>query len=167
MMPEWIAEKIRKREAGFEASGVSFRQDSPFGNRDMIALAVGKSRAYRRGIVPVDASPLVTPVILQDKTMVPLRFISEAFGFSVEWDEGEQKVTLEKDGVCVECWIEISLLSAPVLVEERTFLPLRDVAEAIGKQVYWDDRGIILIGDDDSFLPEKEFFDLVIDYLGY
>jgi hypothetical protein len=44
---------------------------------------------------------------------------------------------------------------------------LRDVAEAIGKQVYWDDRGIILIGDDDSFLPEKEFFDLVIDYLGY
>lgn len=38
-----------------------------------------------------------TPIIANDTAMLPIRFIAESFGFSVEWDEAIQKVTITKN----------------------------------------------------------------------
>lgn len=35
-----------------------------------------------------------TPVIINDRTMLPIRFIAEGFGFDVEWEQTTQTVTL-------------------------------------------------------------------------
>jgi len=48
----------------------------------------------------------VPPFIQNDRTMVPVRFISEAFGADVYWDEGARLVTIEKDnGVLIQLTI--------------------------------------------------------------
>lgn len=49
-----------------------------------ISLAIGSQTAY------VDGKRLkmdVSPIIVNKRTLVPIRFISEAFGYQVQWDE--------------------------------------------------------------------------------
>jgi hypothetical protein len=38
----------------------------------------------------------VTPLIKDSRTFVPLRFISEAFGYQVNWDAKTQTVTISQ-----------------------------------------------------------------------
>lgn len=87
-----------------------------------------------------------------DRTLVPLRAIGEVSGYAVEWTEDEQKVTLSQNDRQIELFIGkadikvrtgddepeiIETDSAPVIVEERTFLPLRIIAELMGYEVDW------------------------------
>ena len=38
----------------------------------------------------------VAPLILENRTFVPIRFISEVLGFQVNWNEENREVTIEK-----------------------------------------------------------------------
>lgn len=110
----------------------------------------------------------VVPTIVNDNTLVPVRFISESFGLEVDWNEAERKVTAkgaDKEIVMVIGSNEYTvngetktLETAPQIIYERTMLPLRAVAESLGKQVFWDERGLIVIGDseftDTESIPE-------------
>lgn len=99
---------------------------------------------------------LEEPAYTKDgRTLVPVRVISEGFGLNVDWDEANQKVTIGSD---IEMTIgqnkmkvgskTVSLEVTPELNNGRTYLPLRVFAEeALGKKVFWDDRGLIVIGD--------------------
>ena len=108
----------------------------------------------------------VVPYMSGGRTLVPLRFVSETLGAEVEWDEAAQKITITKDGTAVEMTIgsEIYTLNgksrridaAPVISEERTFVPLRAVAEALGKKVAWDESGVIYISDEVEELESDE-----------
>ncbi len=54
-----------------------------------ISLTVGKNFAYKNGEkIPLDT----TAIIKGDRTMVPLRFISECFGAHVYWNSSKRKV---------------------------------------------------------------------------
>ncbi len=74
------------------------------------------------------------------RTQFPIRFVSEALGYSVQWDEGQRKVTISKNGHTVEMFIgqktyyvdgqPREMDTAPVLTQGRIFVPLRFVAEA-------------------------------------
>lgn len=58
-----------------------------------IELTIGKQ------IVTVNSKAInldIAPVIMNDRTMVPLRFVAEVLGCKVGWDETTQKVTIEK-----------------------------------------------------------------------
>ncbi|MCC8168978.1 MAG: copper amine oxidase N-terminal domain-containing protein [Oscillospiraceae bacterium] len=100
----------------------------------------------------------VVPFIAEgDRTLVPVRFISESFGMEVGYDDASRKVTLSGGGYD----IEMTLDSAEYTVNGegktldvtaksyngRTMIPLRAMAEAIGKNVFWDPSGYIFIGD--------------------
>ena len=41
------------------------------------------------------ANPKVVPLLIEGRTMLPARFISEAIGKRISWDAEEQKVTIE------------------------------------------------------------------------
>jgi adenylate kinase len=57
----------------------------------VIQLTIGKNIAMIDGIpVPLD----VPPIILNGRTMVPIRFISEAFGAEVQWDAETRTVRI-------------------------------------------------------------------------
>ena len=89
----------------------------------------------------------VQPQIIKDRTMVPLRAIFEALGAEVAWDDATKTVTAKKDDVTIKMTIgadsfmrnseKISLDSPATIVDSRTLVPVRAIAESFGSQVGW------------------------------
>lgn len=60
-------------------------------NGDIITLTLGSQTAF----LNEEAHTLdVTPVSINDRTMLPIRFIAESFRFDVEWDGDTQTITI-------------------------------------------------------------------------
>lgn len=91
-----------------------------------------------------DAQPYINK---DDRTMVPIRFIAEALGAKVDWDNSTQTAIIEKGK---KITLKIGEKRAFVdgqqktfdtkaeLKQERTFVPLRYVSETLGVTVDWD-----------------------------
>ncbi len=97
-----------------------------------------------------EAFTLDVPAMLIDgRTMVPFRAICEALGATVDWDDPTQTVMVVKEETTLELQIGNPMikkngknkeLDVPAqLVEERTLVPVRAVAEGLGAIVEWDD----------------------------
>ncbi|HWP98777.1 MAG TPA: stalk domain-containing protein [Syntrophomonadaceae bacterium] len=81
----------------FDALSVPVEWDSPTQTvtatkgRDHLILTIGSASAYKNG----QAMTLDTPAsLVNDRTMVPLRFVSEALNAKVAWDEDTQTATV-------------------------------------------------------------------------
>ncbi len=114
-----------------------------------ILLRIGGSSAYVNGnTILLDAPPFIRG----GRTMVPIRFISEAFGAGVQWNAQDQSVTIDLKDTRLTLWIgrtqaiiekrgvrqNISLDVAPQIAQNRTFVPLRFVAEGFDAQIEWN-----------------------------
>lgn len=92
-----------------------------------------------------DAQPFIDA---QSRTQVPLRFVSEALGAKVGWDSKNQKVTVKLDGKNVVLYIgkkeyqvdgvTKKMDTGALLKQNRTFVPIRFVSEALGASVKWE-----------------------------
>lgn len=109
---------------------------------------------------PIDAeNSSVTPIIQNDRTLVPLRYIAEAFGADVKWNADTQTAEIVKGTDTVSITIgadkyiangvEKELDSPAQIINDRTLVPIRAVLESFGKKLYWND-GIIVISDTDA-----------------
>ncbi len=88
------------------------------------------------------------PFLLNSRTYVPLRLLAESMGLTVEWNQNTFEVTLRGESVEINIPIghdfglrngsEFPLLGQAVLRNDRTFIPVRSVAEALGSRVYWE-----------------------------
>ena len=88
------------------------------------------------------------PYIENSRTLVPVRFVTEALGAEVEWIQTEQKVKIKKDGELIELVIgqknvksgdKIVQLDVPAKIKNsRTMVPLRFVSEALSAGVEWN-----------------------------
>lgn len=107
-----------------------------------------------------------SPILIDDRTMVPIRAISEALGADVGWDDATQKVTLSRAGRLIELTLDrktaivdgmpIELDVAPTLYNDRTLLPLRFVSEQFGQVVEWEEANQrISIYEDTSVLGDS------------
>ncbi len=90
----------------------------------------------------------VAPVIVHDRTMLPARFVAENLGAKVEWDEADGGVvTITGESVVIVLHIgrdtatvngkDIVLDSPPFIENDRTYTPLRFIAEHLGASVEW------------------------------
>ena len=124
-----------------------------------VKLVIGIPTALVNGIpkrVDNDNTEVVPYISSEDRTLVPIRFISESLGAEVNWDDATRTVTVTKGDTAINMVIgntEYSvngeartMETAPVITQDRTMLPLRAAAEALGQKVYWND-GLIVIGD--------------------
>lgn len=104
----------------------------------------------------------VAPYIKNSRTYVPIRFIAEELGFDVKWDAKTKKVTMSDGKSTVELTIgsktmlvngkKVKLDAPAEIKDQRTFVPLRAIAEAFGKKVeYSNDYRAVCIGDDVRF----------------
>lgn len=120
-----------------------------------LVLTIGLSRAVINGNnTMIDSQPGVVPFIDNDITLVPLRFISEALGYTVTYDEENKGVTLVKDDTTVKLTIgsdvytvngkEDKFEARVRLMYDRTFVPLRALSEIIGMDVEWDNGTITI-----------------------
>jgi uncharacterized protein YbbC (DUF1343 family) len=90
-----------------------------------------------------------------NRTMVPVRAISEALGAEVGWDPAGYEVTISRDRLTVNLTIgsntaavngvEVIMDTEPVIKNDRTMVPLRYVGELLGADVDWDDVQRIVI----------------------
>ena len=142
-------------------------------NKNQVSLFINSPVAFAKGIeTRVDPNNIdVMPVILNDRTLVPVRFIAESFGADVGWNADERAATVTLDDKTIKLTLDsnqmdvngaISELDVPAqVISDRTMIPLRALVEALGKKVFWDPRGLISIGDsekpfgDDSYLVDS------------
>ena len=101
--------------------------------------------------VIIDGVPLSTdqaPVMVNGRTMVPLRAIFEAFNTTIRWDQKTQTVTAYKDDTTIILKIgsKIATINNKAVtldvpgqnLKGRTMVPTRFVSEALGHEVGWN-----------------------------
>ena len=90
----------------------------------------------------------VPPVILNGRTLVPLRAIFEKLGAEVSWDAVSETAIGVRRGVKVSVTVNssaatingkaVTLDQPATLIDGRTLVPLRFVSESFGAEVSWD-----------------------------
>lgn len=103
----------------------------------------------------------VAPYIQNERTMVPIRFISETLGYKVTWDNDKREVGVKGKDTEILLKVdsknalvngkEVKLDSPASIKKERTFVPLRFVAENLKAEVKWDKENFkVIINDKNS-----------------
>lgn len=144
-----------------EEEQVVIEQDSIMPDySDVISKLSGKVALHTNGgtfFANGKKSKLENPAYIKNgRTLVPVRAVSEGFGLKVTWDADTKRVTIGND---IEMTIghstmkvgskSVTLDVAPEIKNGSTYLPLRALAEqALDKNVFWDDHGIIVISDE-------------------
>ena len=115
------------------------------------------------GIIPVSGNANVTvtvdgkKVIFPDakpfidengRTLIPVRFVTEDLGANVEWNAESREVYITKDGVSIMIRIgeerilangSTKIMDTKAIIRyDRTYVPIRYVAEELGATVGWD-----------------------------
>lgn len=116
---------------------------------NVVTMYIGDKSVHINGNV---TSWDVAPVIEKDRTLVPLRGISEALGYNVEWNDSDKRITMTKDNTEIIMFIGSNIVIvngetrtwdvAPKIDEDswRTLVPLRPIAELLGYFVIWKDE---------------------------
>ncbi|MDR2087832.1 MAG: N-acetylmuramoyl-L-alanine amidase [Clostridiales Family XIII bacterium] len=116
-----------------------------------IAEGIAFCEAFPVGLV-LDGLPVesdVPPVIVRERTLIPARALFERMGASVSWDEAMRRVTVSTTGAGIvlaidafEYEINGNIYSTdvpPLIIGERTMIPVRVAAESLGLRVNWDE----------------------------
>ena len=94
----------------------------------------------------------VAPFIHKSRTMLPIRFVAEALGFTVTWDAKTKTVYLVDKENIIQIPVETNNIIVngktfvsdvkPMIKNNRTMLPIANVARALGledgKDIFWD-----------------------------
>lgn len=120
-------------------------------SRKVIALTLGQKEYLVNG---VSQQMDTEPIIHEDRTMLPVRYLTEPLGATLDWDGAAQKVTVVLNDKTIELFIgqnkarvngqEVMIdpanpAVAPITVPPgRTMLPLRFISENLGCSVEWD-----------------------------
>ncbi|OPY57983.1 MAG: hypothetical protein A4E55_01251 [Pelotomaculum sp. PtaU1.Bin035] len=90
----------------------------------------------------------VPPVIVEGRTLVPLRAVFQSLGANVTWDEDTKTVTAARGVTLIKLQIDnktafknnqpVYLEVPPTIMNDRTLVPLRFVSEALEARVDWD-----------------------------
>ncbi len=111
----------------------------------------------------------VPPVLHNERTLVPLRAIMENLDAEIEWDgENYQVMVKTKDKeILLKIDSEVAMVNGeavrlpddvpPKLINNRTMVPIRFIAEAVGMDVGWEDstRTVLLSPKPEEETPEE------------
>ncbi len=117
----------------------------------VIKLNLGKTAYYvNQQLLQMDAAP----IIRQGRTMLPIRYVTEALGADILWEDVSKKVTISMEDKVIELWIgkntvllngqEVKIdpdnpaVQPLIMPPGRAMLPLRFISENLGCQVEWD-----------------------------
>ena len=89
----------------------------------------------------------IVPFIMEGRTLVPFRFIGEAFGATLEWEGTTKQILVSLDSKEITMILTVNQKEAiinqekvkmdvpPLIFKNRVFVPIRFIAEAFGAQV--------------------------------
>ena len=127
----------------------SCRECYPVSQKRTLKLQIGIPKMFVDGEQQeIDPGKGTAPVVKNDRTLLPIRAVAESFGAYVVWDQTEKMVTIYADDVTMQFWIDrkeatvndewFAMDVAPVIINDRTFMPLRFIAENMGLTVGWN-----------------------------
>ena len=119
-------------------------EDADYGLR--IVMQINNKNILVNGVTKVND---VAPVIVGDRTLVPIRVVTELLGGTADWDNDTRTVTLKIDGKTMNMTIGKEIPgfgTSAVIMNDRTYVPVRYVMEMLGAEVEWIDatRQIII-----------------------
>jgi len=121
-----------------------------------IMLWIGNPMMSVNGVYQeIDPGRGTVPVIIKEwgRTLLPIRAIVESLGGEISWDGTQRKVAISFKGDLIELWIDNPQAKVngqtkwidegnynvkPIIINNRTMLPIRFVAENLGCDVLWD-----------------------------
>lgn len=124
----------------------------------VIELTIGKNKATVSDTVDNLSSPAtsknieleVTPYIRNNRTFIPVRFVADALGASVEWDAETGTATLRSEENIIKLKTndkymyvndeKIKMDTVPHIVNDRMMIPIRYIAENLNCDVQWDGK---------------------------
>ncbi len=147
-----VVTEVQKNQTNLQGSLLFKALSFTYGNatpeppqQKLLELIVGQKSML------VDGTPSqmdVAPMVVEGRTLVPIRFISEALGATVLWDGATKNATIIKERSWVDLWTGEAMmvvdgkaiaLDVPLqLIKNRTMIPLRAVAESLHLTVGWD-----------------------------
>lgn len=143
-----------------------------------LMLYVDSPRAFVNNVekpIGIDNSQ-TAPVLVNGRTLVPLRFIASNFGADVTFDDATREITITKDQKTAKLTLGNNVMKvdsqsytldvAAEAPNGTTMLPLRAVAETLlNKHIFWD-RNLIVISDQEINLDpkmDKQKIDMLIN----
>ncbi len=103
-----------------------------------------------KAIIFPDAQPFVDK---NNRTLIPVRFVAETMGADVSWDSDAQSAVIKQNGITITvpigsdtisvtkdgCNSTVKMDTQAVLANDRTYVPIRYVAESLGAWVGYSD----------------------------
>lgn len=124
-----------KRSTPVVENSLTFQINSPY----MVVRGVTQEIDPGRGTVPI---------VVNGRTLLPIRAVVESIGGTIAWDGATQKVTILEGGTKIELFINSRTAYVNGVAKEldvpaqayngRTMVPFRFVGEALGKDIGWD-----------------------------
>lgn len=114
--------------------------------------------------IPMD----VAPTAINQRTMLPIRFVAEAIGATVEWHQDTQSATFTKDGITATITLgsniiqvsdgrQIVMDAEPTVISERIFVPLTNISQIFGLT-----NGDLRDGEDNDIEWDQENYRVII-----
>lgn len=114
--------------------------------------------------IPMD----VAPTAINQRTMLPIRFVAEAIGATVEWHQDTQSATFTKDGITATITLgsniikvsdgrQIVMDAEPTVISERIFVPLTNISQIFGMT-----NGDLRDGADNDIEWDQENYRVII-----
>ena len=117
---------------------------------------------------------LSSPIIENDRTLVPIRFIAEELGATVTWNNDDRTVSVIKGNSSILLRIDSQLVQynngsgydvsdvASKIINDRTYVPLRLISNALGIGIEWDNPSRTVYVDSSKPAVATPFFDVKI-----
>ena len=116
----------------------TFGAKDPDADKSVVMTIGDKNFVVNNKVVTGDAAPYVK----SNRTYVPIRALAESFSANVDWDNDARTVTVTRGDVKVVMTVgettytvngkEATMDVAPEITGDRTYVPVRFVAEALG-----------------------------------
>ena len=128
------------------------------------------------------------PVLENGRTLAPIRIVSELLGFDIDWEAETEKITISKADTTITMHIGSKILTkngkqtetdvAPAILNQRTIIPVRVVAELLDCTVEWHEKSYtVFINSPEAYAyynslsDERKTYDdsytQINGYLGY
>ncbi|OWZ84957.1 hypothetical protein CDO51_00700 [Natranaerobius trueperi] len=109
----------------------------------------------------------VPPVVDNGRTLIPIKALGDALGAQISYGGPDEPIKINKLHNEIQIYLDsntsylngepINLGTKPMIINERTMIPIREVAEVLGTKVYWnEDSRTVIIENDTSYLSFLE-----------
>ncbi|MCL6458904.1 MAG: phosphodiester glycosidase family protein [Gorillibacterium sp.] len=142
-------ERLAVGSIGLDDISFQYKTTTPVTTKNKVVLTLGKKDVLING-AKVSLGTVPAPYIGKDgRTMVPVRFVTQALGGTIEWNQATQKVGVMRGTQLADMWLGQKTMvmngktvvsdAPPVLLSATTMIPLRILSEYFHWKVIYND----------------------------